>query len=79
VKSKLTLTQALHATNLRLDQQAAGIADLLAALEIQFDRIACMQAELDALPSSRERRKTVRVPFRPSAAFNGGGTRAIKP
>lgn len=42
----------------KLQAQASEVANLRAALDVQFKRIAAMQAELDVLPTARERRKS---------------------
>ena len=48
---------------------------LRTALDVQFQRIAQMQAELDALPVARERRRYIRTLMTP-ASHNGNGHRA---
>ena len=45
----------------RLHEQALEMATLRAALDVQFTRIAQIQAELDLLPHARKRRQTLRV------------------
>jgi hypothetical protein len=45
----------------RLHEQALEMATLRAALDVQFTRIAQMQAELDLMPHARRRRQTFRV------------------
>ena len=57
----------------RLDEQATEIAALRAALNTQFIRIASMQAELDLLPSAKERRQLERSAQ--TAASNGNDHR----
>ena len=49
----------------KLQAQALEVADLRAALDVQFKRIAQMQAELDVLPTARDRRKFLRAPLDP--------------
>ena len=51
----------------RVEAQLTG---LRAALDVQFKRIAQMQAELDGLPQARQRRKTLRELLTP-ASYNG--------
>ena len=50
----------------------AQLASLRAALEVQFERIAQMQAELDVLPQARQRRNILRG-LLVAAAPNGNG------
>jgi septal ring factor EnvC (AmiA/AmiB activator) len=50
----------------------AQLASLRAALDVQFKRIAQMQAELDVLPQARQRRNTLRE-LLTSASHNGNG------
>ena len=50
----------------------AQLASLRAALEVQFERIAQMQAELDLLPQARQRRNILRGLLAP-ASPNGNG------
>jgi hypothetical protein len=66
------LNEVRHLT-IRLNEQAVELTALRAALEVQFTRIAHMQAELDVLPTARERRKTVRSLLRPPVPSNGNG------
>ena len=56
----------------------AQLADLRAALDVQFKRIAQMQAELDALPQARRRRKTLRG-LLTDASHNGNGHGVLRP
>ena len=56
----------------QLQAQALEIADLRVALDVQFKRIAQMQAELDVLPTARERRKSIRLQLQPPSS-NGNG------
>ena len=44
-----------------LHEHSLQMASLRAALDIQLTRIAQMQAELDALPQARKRRRLLRV------------------
>ena len=57
----------------RLREQALEIASLRAALDIQFRRIADMQAELDLLPHARKRRQTLRAQLVQPSPHNGAG------
>jgi hypothetical protein len=54
-KSAATLEQLAS----RLRDQAVEMATLRAAIDVQFKRIAAMQAELDVLPYVRKRRQTL--------------------
>ena len=45
----------------RLDAQAEEIVALKTGLEVQFLRIAQMQAELDVLPTAEDRRQMLRA------------------
>jgi hypothetical protein len=56
----------------KLQAQALEVANLRAALDVQFKRIAQMQAELDVLPTARERRKSIRLQLQPPSS-NGNG------
>jgi septal ring factor EnvC (AmiA/AmiB activator) len=56
----------------KLQAQALEVANLRAALDVQFKRIAQMQAELDVLPTARERRKFIRAQLDPPS-HNGNG------
>jgi hypothetical protein len=55
--AKTTLKQLVT----RLHEQGLEMATLRAVLDVQFTRIAQMQAELDLLPYARRRRQTLRV------------------
>jgi hypothetical protein len=55
----------------RVHQQALEMASLRAALDIQFKRIAHMQAELDLLPHARKRRQMLRGLLSHSPSPNG--------
>jgi hypothetical protein len=56
----------------KLQAQAWELDNLRAALDVQFKRIAQMQAELDVLPSARNRRKFLRAQLDPPSN-NGNG------
>ena len=51
------------------------VANLRSALDVQFKRIAQMQAELDVLPTARARRKTISALLHqlPASNHNGNG------
>ena len=66
--TRVTLDQ-LHA---RLQEQALEVASLRAASDIQFKRIAQLQAELDQLPVARKRRQLLKASMR-NAPQNGDG------
>jgi hypothetical protein len=51
----------LRALSTRIDQQRTEMSSLRVKLEIQFKRIACLQAELDVLPTARKQRRTQRL------------------
>ena len=68
MKSQLGTLQELGT---RLREQATEIADLRAALDIQFKRIADMQAELDQLPQAKRRRQSYRALPIQQPAHNG--------
>jgi hypothetical protein len=53
----LTAQSALEQLAARVEEQSLDVANLRAALALQFTRIAQMQAELDGLPSARRRRR----------------------
>ena len=56
----------------KLQEQARLVDNLRAALDVQFKRIAQIQAELDVLPIARERRKSLRARLElPSNNGNG--------
>lgn len=57
----------------RVHDQARELASLRAALDIQFRRIADMQAELDLLPYARRRRQTLGALFAQVPSNNGDG------
>ena len=60
-----TIPKTLGQLNAQLEQQAAEIRRIHGILNIQFKRIAHMQAELDVLPTARERRRTIRALLEP--------------
>jgi len=56
----------------RLREQSLDMANLRTALDVQFKRIAQMQAELDMLPQARKRRSLL-LPGSPHVPSNGNG------
>ena len=69
-KSSLLTLQQLDA---RLQDQTLEIVALRAALEVQFTRIAHMQAELDVLPRARRRRQALKSFLTSLPSHNGNG------
>jgi cell division protein FtsB len=57
--------------NVDVQKQARQIAMLRATADVQFKRIADMQAELDVLPAARRRRHMVRALLQPSRSHHG--------
>ena len=57
----------------KLQAQALEVANLRAALDVQFKRIAQMQAELDVMPTARTRRKTISALLQQLPANNNNG------
>ncbi len=57
--------------NVRLEAQAQEIRKLQRTTDIQFKRIAHMQAELDAMPVARKHRQAARALLRPFAVHAG--------
>jgi len=51
----------LRTLSTRIDEQRAEMASLRVKLEIQFKRIAYLQAELDVLPIARRQRRSRRL------------------
>jgi hypothetical protein len=66
--TRVTLDQ-LHA---QLQEQALEVASLRAAFDVQFKRIAQLQAELDQLPVARKRRQLLQASMR-NVPQNGDG------
>ena len=75
---RLTILETLRQMNARLDQQAAEVTNLNAALAIQLTRIAQMQAELDVLPTAVRRRQTLMMRMPLPSAHNGNGHEPVK-
>ena len=51
----------LRTLSTRIDEQRTEMASLRVKLEIQFKRIAYLQAELDVLPIARKQRRSRRL------------------
>jgi hypothetical protein len=78
ISEAATILRQLLQINGRLDEQALEMTILRNALDVQFKRIADLQAQLDVLPSARRRRAaalTLVPPSRPSPNGNGTGSR----
>ena len=54
-----SLVQTVDELGALLRAHATAMDDLRAALDVQFTRIAQMQAELDGLPQARRRRQSL--------------------
>jgi hypothetical protein len=61
----------------KLQAQALEVANLRAALDVQFKRIAQMQAELDVLPMARARRKTISGLLKPLPTNHNGNGQGV--
>ena len=61
------ILKELAAMNARLAGLTFEVAGLRSTLDIQFKRIAALQAELDMLPTARRRREATRMSLPPSA------------
>jgi hypothetical protein len=73
-----TILRQLLQINGRLDEQALEMTVLRKELDVQFKRIADLQAQLDVLPAARKGRAaalTLVSPSRPSPNGNGTGSR----
>jgi hypothetical protein len=57
----------------RLQEQSLDMANLRTALDVQFKRIAEMQAELDTLPHARIRRSFLKAAMAQTPSHNGNG------
>jgi hypothetical protein len=66
-----TSAETLEQLASRLRQQAVEMAALRAAVDLQFKRIAAMQAELDVLPRANRPRQTLRGLLSKPASHNG--------
>ena len=68
------MTDTLKELTTRVAGLTFEVAGLRAVLDVQFKRIAAMQAELDLLPAARRRRHAMRAPmFVSPPARNGNG------
>ena len=69
------MVSTLKKLDAQLQEQALEVASLRSALDVQFKRIAQMQAELDILAAARARRKTISTLLRqlPASSNNGNG------
>ena len=63
-----SVARRVQQISVRLEEQAQEIRRLQRTADIQFNRIAHMQAELDTIPVARKRRQIVRALLRPFAA-----------
>jgi hypothetical protein len=63
----------LHQIAARLEDQALESAALRSALDIQFTRIAQMQAELDVMPGGRQQREALLTRVLQLHRHNGNG------
>jgi hypothetical protein len=73
-----TILRQLLQINSRLDEQALEMTVLRNELDVQFKRIADLQAQLDVSPAARRKRAaalTLVPPLRPSPNGNGTGSR----
>ena len=67
------MVSTLKKLDAQLQEQALEVASLRSALDVQFKRIAQMQAELDILAAARARRKTISTLLRQLPASNNNG------
>jgi uncharacterized small protein (DUF1192 family) len=63
----------LAVLNAHVEGLALELVDVRTTLDIQFKRIAALQAEMDVLPAARRRRHTMRAPA-PVTGHNGNGS-----
>jgi uncharacterized small protein (DUF1192 family) len=66
------ILRELAVLNAHVAGLALELAEVRSTLDIQFKRIAALQAEVDLLPAARRRRQAERVPA-PVPAHNGNG------
>jgi hypothetical protein len=67
------MVSTLKKLDARLQEQALEVATLRSALDVQFKRIAQMQAELDMLAAARSRRKPISAILHQLPARNNNG------
>ena len=67
------MVSTLKKLDAQLQEQALEVANLRSALDVQFKRIAQMQAELDILATARARRKTISTLLHQLPASNDNG------
>jgi hypothetical protein len=67
------MVNTLKKLDIKLQAQAVEVANLRSALDVQFKRIAQMQAELDILATARARRKTLSTLLHQLPARNNNG------
>jgi hypothetical protein len=68
------ILKELAELNARFAGLAFEMAGVRTTLEVQFKRIAELQAELDLLPAARRRREEMRTPtLPPTPGHNGNG------
>jgi hypothetical protein len=67
------IVSELRALSCRIDEQRAEIASLRVRLEIQFKRIAYLQAELDVLPVAKKQRRSRRLVLLSKAGPHSAG------
>jgi len=68
-----TVSTTLADVLLRLNETTLELESLRAAFDVQFKRIAAMQAELDSLPHARRRRRALLTALTPIQPGNGNG------
>jgi uncharacterized small protein (DUF1192 family) len=66
------ILRELAVLNAHVSGLALELAEVRTTLDIQFKRIAALQAEVDLLPAARRRRDLVRAPA-PVPPGNGNG------
>lgn len=73
-----SITATVQELASRVREQALEMTALREALEVQFTRIAQLQAELDVLPQARQRRQSLREAFAGPLSHAGNGRGAQK-
>ena len=70
------ILKELAVLNAHVEGLALELVDVRTTLDIQFKRIAALQAEVDLLPAARRRREALRAPAVVALpAHNGNGDR----